>query len=238
MKIRVLQHSSINSLGTIEEYATIKKHVVESTRFYEIKRPPAIDSFDLLIIMGGPMGIYDYKENPWLRDEKDFIKQVIEAEKPVLGICLGAQMVADILDARVYKNRYMEMGWFPVRTIAQEKEIDFLEGLPDEITVFHWHSQTFDLPAGALHLFESDGCKNQGFIYGDRVVALQFHPEVNEERIQSLIERFGDGIADRPFVQKKEEMLGQGKYLAGTREFMFMVLDKLTVYRKFANFLS
>jgi GMP synthase-like glutamine amidotransferase len=226
MKIRVLEHSSINTLGTIEEYATIKNHVVESTRFYEIKRPPPIDSFDLLITMAGPMGIYDYNENPWLRNEKDFIKQAVEAGKPVLGICLGAQMLADILGARVYNNRYMEMGWFPVKTTAQEKEIDLLKGLPDEITVFHWHSQTFDLPAGALHLFESDACKNQGFIYGDRVVALQFHPEVNEERIQSLINLFGDGIVDELFVQKKEEMLGQGKYLAGTREFVVMVLDK------------
>ena len=145
----------------------------------------------------------------------------------MLGICLGAQMLADILGAHVYNNRYMEMGCFPVKITAQEKEIDFLKGLPDEITVFHWHSQIFDLPAGALHLFESDGCKNQGFIYCERVVALQFHLEVNEEIIQSLIERFWDGVADGLFVKKKEEMLGQGKYLAVTREFVVMVLDKL-----------
>lgn len=227
MRIHVLQHSFINTLGTIEEYAKIKNHSIESTRFYEIRSPHAIDSFDLLIIMGGPMGIYDYKENPWLRDEKDFIKQVLEAGKPVLGICLGAQMLADILGARVYKNRYMEIGWFPVRAAVHKKEIDFLKGMPDDIIVFHWHAQTFDLPAGAVHLFESDGCKNQGFIYGNRVVALQFHPEVNEERIQSLIDRFGDRMADGPFVQKEEEMLGQEKYLAGTKEFMFLILSRL-----------
>ena len=100
------------------------------------------------------MGIYDYKENPWLRDEKEFIKQAIEAGKPVLGICLGAQMLADILGARVYENKYMEMGWFPIRAISRtEKEPDFLKGLPEEITVFHWHSQTFDLPAGCSSPF-------------------------------------------------------------------------------------
>jgi len=82
------------------------------------------------------------------------------------------------------------------------------------------------LPVGAVLLFESKGCKNQGFIYGERVVALQFHPEVNEERIESLIERFGDRMADGPFVQKKEKMLGQGEYLAGTKEFLFTILDK------------
>jgi len=226
MKIHVLQHSSINTLGTIEEYAKIKNHPLESTRFYETKSPPKLDSFDLLIIMGGPIGVYDYKENPWLRDEKEFIKQAIEAGKPVLGICLGSQLLADVLGARIYENKYMEMGWFPIRETTEGKESDFLKGLPEEITVFHWHSRTFDLPAGSVHLFESEGCRNQGFIYDSRVVALQFHPEVNEERIESLIKRFGDAMADGPFVQKKQEMLGQRKYLAGTKEFMFSILDK------------
>lgn len=226
MKIHVLQHSSINTLGTIEEYAKIKNHRLESTRFYETKSPPEIDSFDILIIMGGPMGIYDYEENPWLRDEKAFIKQAVEAGKPILGICLGAQLLADVLGARIYENRHMEMGWFPVRAHDGENKPEFLKELPDEITVFHRHSRTFDLPAGT-HLFESEGCKNQGFIYNGRVVALQFHPEVNEERILNLIKRFGDGMANGPFVQKKEEMLGQREYLASTKEFMFLVLDKL-----------
>ncbi len=226
MKIHVLQHSSINTLGTIEEYAKTKNHRLESTRFYETKSPPEPDSFDLLIIMGGPMGIYDYEENPWLKDEKAFIKQAVEAGKPVVGICLGAQLLADVLGARVYENRYMEMGWFPVRAVGDENKPEFLKGLSDKITVFHWHSRTFDLPAGAVHFFESEGCKNQGFIYNSRVVALQFHPEVNEERILNLIKRFGDGMENGPFVQKKEEMLGQEEYLADTKEFMFLVLDK------------
>jgi GMP synthase-like glutamine amidotransferase len=227
MKIHVLQHSSTNTLGTIEEYAKIKNHRLESIRFYETKCPPEPDSFDLLIIMGGPIGIYDYEENPWLRDEKAFIKQAIEAGKPILGICLGAQLLADIFGAPVYENRYTEMGWFPVRASGGENKPEFLEGLPDEITVFHWHSRTFDLPAGAVHLYESESCKNQGFIYNGRVVALQFHPEINEERIISLIKRFGNQMVNGPFVQKRQEMLGQQKYLTGTKEFMFLLLDKL-----------
>jgi len=227
MKIHVLQHSPVNTLGTIEEYARIKNHRLESTRFYETKNPPEFDSFDLLIIMGGPMGIYDYEENPWLKDEKAFIKAAVEAGKPILGICLGAQLLADILGALVYENAHIEMGWFPVRAVGDEDKPEFLKALPGEITAFHWHSRTFDLPAGAVHLFESEGCRNQGFIYNGRVVALQFHPEVNEKRIQSLIQRFGDWMANGPFVQKKQEMLGQTEYLAGTKEFLFLVLDRL-----------
>lgn len=227
MKVHVLQHSSINTLGTIEEYAKTKNDRLESTRFYETISPPELESFDLLIIMGGSIGVYDYKDNPWLIYEKAFIKQAIEAGKPILGICLGAQLLADILGARVYENRHMEMGWFPVKAPGGENKPEFHEGLPDEITVFHWHSRTFDLPAGAVQLFESEGCKNQGFIYNGRVVALQFYPEVNEDRILSLIKRFGDGMTNGPFVQKKEEMLGQKEYLASTKEFMFLILDKL-----------
>jgi GMP synthase-like glutamine amidotransferase len=229
MKIHVLQHSPINTLGTIEEYARIKGYRLESTRFYEAKCPPELDSFDLLIIMGGPMGIYDYEENPWLRDEKAFLKQAVETGKPILGICLGAQLLADILGARVYENPHMEMGWFPVSASGGKNKPEFLEGLPEMITVFHWHTRTFDLPAGAVHLFESEGCKNQGFIYNGRVMALQFHPEVNEERIRSLIERFGERMANGLFVQKKQEMLGQREYLASTKEFMFLILDKFEI---------
>jgi GMP synthase-like glutamine amidotransferase len=232
MKILVIQHSSINTLGTIGEYAKIKNHALESIRFYETHNSPAInpftiDSFDLLIVMGGAIGVYDYKENPWLRNEKDYIKQAVNAGKPILGICLGAQLLADSLGACVHDNKYMEMGWFPVKAVSNENISDFLKGLLDEFVAFHWHSRTFDLPEGAVHLFESRGCKNQGFIYGDRVVALQFHPEVNEERIESLIKRYGDGMAEGLFVQKKMEMLGQKKYLAETKEFMFAILEKL-----------
>jgi GMP synthase-like glutamine amidotransferase len=227
MKIQVLQHSALNTLGTIEEYARTKNHPLESTRFYKTKNPPSLDSFDLLIIMGGPMGIYDYEENPWLRDEKAFIKQAIEAGKTVLGICLGAQLLADVLGARVYENGHREMGWFPVMAVRTgENKPEFLKGLPEEITVFHWHARAFDLPAGAEHLFRSEGCKNQGFIYKGRVVALQFHPEVHEERVESMISRFGGESGNGPFIQRKEEMVGQEKYLAETKKFMFTLLDK------------
>lgn len=226
MKIHVLQHSALNTLGSIEEYARIKNYPLESTRFYKIANPPALDSFDLLVIMGGPMGIYDYEENPWLKDEKAFIKQATDAGKSVLGFCLGAQLLADVLGARVYENRHMEMGWFPIWATEKENKPEFLKGLPEEITVFHWHARTFDLPDGAVHLFRSEGCENQGFIYGGRVVALQFHPEATDERIKTMIGKFGLDIGGEPFVQKKEEILGQEDYLDGTKELMFMVLDK------------
>lgn len=239
MKIHCLQHSSINTLGTIEEYARTKNHTLESTRFYNTEKAPTLDSFDLLIIMGGAIGIYDYAENPWLKAEKEFIKQTATAGKPILGICLGAQLLADILGAKVFENKHREMGWFPIKACSERAGKDvgsksgpgpgshsgFLTGLPDSFCAFHWHSRTFEIPEGAVRLFESEGCKNQAFLYGDRVLALQFHPEVNEERIRSLIERFEAEMGDGPYIRKKEIMFGQEEYLAESKKFLYSVLD-------------
>ena len=231
MNIHCLQHSSVNTLGTVGEYAETRKVSLESTRFYETASSPALNSFDLLIIMGGAIGIYDYEKNPWLKTEKEFIKETVTAGKPVLGICLGAQLLADVLGAKVFENGHREMGWFSVKACPEGKEkeqekSEFLTGLPETFSAFHWHSQTFDIPEGAIRLFESEGCKNQAFIYGDRVLALQFHPEVNEERIESLIERFGTEIAEGPFIRQKEKMLGQTESLFESKKFLYSVLDK------------
>ena len=160
-----------------------------------------------------------------MKDEKEFLKQAVEAGKPIFGICLGAQMLTDILDARVYENRYVEMGLFPVKAEAQERVLDFLEGLPEEITFFHWYSQTFNLPAGTVHIFESEECKNQGFITATGLYHFNSIPSV-DERIHSLIIRVGDGMGDEPFVKKREKILEQRKFLTGTKEFMFLILCK------------
>lgn len=226
MKIHCIQHVEFETLGTIVEWIEKRKHSLSTTHLYENQNFPSLDNFDLLIIMGGPMNIYEYEKYPWLRKEKAFIKETISAGKAVLGICLGAQLVADVLKAEVFKNDYKEIGWFPVFTIKQEKsEISLLEGVPKELTAFHWHGDTFGLPEGAIRLFESEACKNQGFIYKNRVIGLQFHLEMSSRTIGNVIENCRDELVEGMYIRNEEEMLDKDSFLADSKLSMFRILD-------------
>jgi GMP synthase-like glutamine amidotransferase len=140
-----------------------------------------IDNAQALIFMGGPMSVND--PLPWLRIEERCIVRAISSGVPVLGICLGAQLLAKCLGARVYPMGHKEIGWFPVRFTDAAREDPLLQGLQSEETMFHWHGETFDLPAGAERLAESDLCINQAFRLGAHLYGLQFHPEVTPEMI-------------------------------------------------------
>ena len=183
IRLHYLQHVPFEGLGIIEEWAEARGFEIRVSRLYDHDPLPAPELFDWLVIMGGPMGIYDSTEYPWLVAEKECIQQAIAAGKTVLGICLGAQLIADVLGARVYPAAQKEIGWFPIERSAAAPEL-----LPEKLVVFHWHGDTFDLPEGAVHLASSAACANQGFIYNDRVVGLQFHMETTPESMEALIE--------------------------------------------------
>ena len=201
MKLHYLQHVSFEGIGYIEEWARGRNMDIECTRLFAGDLLPPMEGFDWLVIMGGPMGIYDHKEYPWLIDEKSFIRQAIDAGKTVVGICQGAQLIADVLGARVYPGEHKEIGWFPIRRTK-----DAPTWLPAEILVFHWHGDTFYLPEGAVHLASSDACKNQGFIYKDRVIGLQFHLETTETSMEALIENCSHELVDAPYIQTSNHM--------------------------------
>lgn len=168
---------------------------------------PADTDFDLLVIMGGPMNIYEDEQYPWLKQEKAFIKKVINSDKFVLGICLGAQLLADVLGAKVYKNDFSEIGWFPVEVDNEALKVPVMSGFSSEIQAFHWHGDTFDIPQDSIRLGSTEGCKNQGFIYKDRVIGLQFHLEITEENAVSLIRNCSEDMAASMYVQKQQEIL-------------------------------
>ena len=225
MNIHYLQHVPFESLGMIETWALKKEHTVSSSRLYLDETLPKPESVDILVVMGGPMNIYEDKKYPWLVREKQFIEKVISLKKTVLGICLGAQLVSDILGGKVYPSGIKEIGWFPVEKTFQAENLSILNHIPDKTVVFHWHGDTFDLPDNAVHIFQNDACRHQGFIYDGRVVGLQFHMEVTRSGILNLIENCRDELVIGPYIQTPEEMLSTEDRLENMHRMMCAFLD-------------
>jgi GMP synthase-like glutamine amidotransferase len=224
MKIHYLQHKSYESLGCIAEWIKERGYQVSATKFYQDTNLPKLDEFDFLIIMGGPMGVNDEDKYPWLKDEKKFIAKAIENNKIVLGICLGSQLIAASLGARIYPNMFKEIGWFPIKIKNDNK---FFSSFPEVIMSAHWHGDTFDLPPGAILTAESDACKNQAFVYNGKVIGLQFHLEFTYDSLKGLIDNCREELIKDEFVQTEQEILVGLKLLKTTNELMFQLLDKI-----------
>ena len=187
MRIHYLQHVLFEGLGSIEKWIRVRRHHLKATILYQDEPLPAMDGIDWLIVMGGPMGVHDEDKFSWLASEKRIIEECIRQGNVVLGICLGAQLIADVLGARVYPNRYREIGWFPIELTESGKKSPLFGFLPERLSVFHWHGDTVDLPAGAVHIALSEACEHQAFVYDKRVLGLQFHMESTPEGVDGLI---------------------------------------------------
>jgi len=222
MKIHWLQHVSFEGLGYIEEWAQIQRAELTCTRLYAGEKLPDLGTFDWLIVMGGPMGIYDHDEYPWLLAEKAFIKQAINANKTVIGICLGAQLMAAVLDAKVHPGPQKEIGWFPIQRLEGAPEL-----IPEELTVFHWHGDTFEIPIGAVPLAASAHCINQGFVYQQKAVALQFHMEITPESMEALIKNCADELENIPYIQTADQMRAGLPIIGKVNRAMKKLLDAL-----------
>lgn len=193
MRVGVLQHVPFEGLGSIGPWLQERGAEVGVCRLFAGDALPELADFDVLIAMGGPMSVNDDAQYPWLREEKRLAARAIAAGKGMLGICLGAQLMANAMGARVYPNAQKEIGWFPV----------FGEGgetapfaFPDAFTAFHWHGETFDLPPGAVRLAHSRACLNQAFRWGQRAVALQFHLETTPESADAILMHCRDELVD------------------------------------------
>ncbi|MDF3059272.1 MAG: amidotransferase [Rariglobus sp.] len=208
MKIHWFQHVPFEGLGSIESWLLARGHTLTCTRFYAGEAAPAtVDEFDWLIIMGGPMNIYQYRDHPWLRAEKRVIREAAAANKRVLGVCLGAQLIADALGGKVYQNTEKEIGWFPVTAVPEGTGSPFM--FPDETTVFHWHGDTFSLPPGGVWLARSEACEHQAFAIGSRVLGLQFHLEMTAGDVERITAECADELTPAPHVQSAAEILAR-----------------------------
>lgn len=228
MNIHYLQHVPFEGPGSIADWARRGGHTLGTTRFYCGDPLPVVETLDLLVVMGGPMNIYEEAKYPWLADEKRFIERVIAAGRRVLGICLGAQLVADVLGAKVYANADKEIGWFPVETTEAASASALFAAFPQRIDVFHWHGDTFDIPADAVHVARSDGCANQAFVYDERVVGLQFHLETTPASAQSIIAHCADEMVEGRYIQTPQAMLADVRWFDAINQEMQGLLDRLT----------
>jgi GMP synthase-like glutamine amidotransferase len=227
MRVHVLQHVPFEGLGSIEVWLSQRGARVTSTRFFDGAPLPALTGLDLIIALGGPMSVNAEEEHPWLREEKRFLADAVASNLSVLGICLGAQLIAGALGSRVYPNAEREIGWF---SVFAEPAAPGVFAFPTRTKVFHWHGETFDLPRGAVHLARSAACCNQAFQMGRRVMGLQFHLETTPASADSIIRHCGAELVPQRYVQTEAALRGvpAAKY-AEINALMIRVLDYLTL---------
>jgi len=228
MKLHWIQHVPFEGLGFIEDIAQMKGFDISSTRVFEPGHSfPDFEGLNLIVIMGGPMGVYDINEYPWLIKEKEFIRSAIENKIKIIGICLGAQLIADVLGAKIKKNNEKEIGWFKI--FPDKNYQGTLSGIFEaEPEVFHWHGDTFNIPDESMLVCSSEGCTNQAFDYNGQVFGLQFHLETTKDSAKSLIENCNDEIqTTKKFIQAEKDIIGnESKYLK-INEMMKTVFERI-----------
>ncbi|CAA6696425.1 MULTISPECIES: type 1 glutamine amidotransferase [unclassified Lentimonas] len=203
MKILCLKHIAFEGPAAFALWAQQRGHELEVVEVYRNPPLPAPQTFDMLLVMGGPMNIYEDNIYPWLTKEKSYIRSAIAAGKHVIGVCLGAQLIAHVLGAPVTAGANKEIGWFPIQPSV---DCPTTLPLPEELRVLHWHGDTFAIPQGAHAIAQSDACANQGFLCRDRVLALQCHLEMTPQSLALLIAACSNELVDAPYIQDAATM--------------------------------
>ena len=226
-----LQHLPNEGPGHAADWLAAHGHALTHTRLFEPNPEfPALSEFDGLLILGGAMSVHDEEAFPWLRQEKAFLREVLRAGKVTLAICLGAQLLAEALGAEVRLNHEPEIGFWTVRFSAKALEHPLLRGWPEKAAVLHWHSDTFAVPPGAIRVGMSAGCATQGFVWGDGVIGLQFHPEMTVPMVEQLMAFEGHETAEeQEFVQTAEQIRAKLKSVWKGRKLLESLLTNLVV---------
>jgi len=227
MRLHFLRHLPFEDSESIGIWATDRGHTVSNTLLLENETLPNLNDFDWLFIMGGLMSVNEEKKHPWLVEEKKFIENAIAREKIILGLCLGAQLIADVLGAAVFKSKYKEIGWFPVSLTNEAANSTIYNKIPKKFTAFHSHSDVFELPAGSVRIAESEGCVNQAFEYNKRVISLQFHLEFSEENILKLIDNCRFDLGKGKYIQTQNEITSHHRKIKGANNILNLLLDNI-----------
>jgi len=224
-KIHAIQHVPFETPAHIGRWAEKRGLALETVRLFDGAPPPDAGGVEALVLMGGPMSVHDEAAFPWLVEEKRLVEHVLRAEKPVLGVCLGAQIIADVLGARVHKNRFQEIGWYRVEPTAEGRAHTHF-AFAEAFTPLHWHGETFELPTGAVHLARSAACEQQVFAWGGRVLGMQFHLEMTPESIEDLIANCSGEMGSGPYVQFPEQITAVGGNITAAHALLEMLLDR------------
>lgn len=231
MRVHWLQHAPEDDLGCIAPWLAAHGHTVTRSGLYAGDALPSPSAFDALLVMGGSMNVDEEGRHPWLVGEKAFLRGVLaDPSKRVFGVCLGAQLIAEQLGAKVGRNREAEIGWFDVQLTEAGRAFETLSDWPERMPFFHWHGDAFELPAGATRLAYSTACDQQAYSFDHgRVLGVQFHPEVTSASVRVWLEHPQTHPSPGPFVQGAAAMRdGVGKFAAANR-LLAALLDRWLV---------
>lgn len=218
LRVHWLQHAPYEGLGALEPRLLARGLAPRRTRVFAGEPLPAVDDIDFLIALGGPMSVNDEATLPWLAPEKALLRAAIAREVPVLGICLGAQLMAAALDAPVGPSPEREVGWWPVRAVTPPPAPPFaVFPFPAELTALHWHGEAFAPPAGTVLLARSAGCPHQALQAAPRAIGLQFHPEADPPWVRDVLAHSPASLRPGPYVMRREDLLADldGRCRAG-----------------------
>jgi GMP synthase (glutamine-hydrolysing) len=217
MRVLVLQHIACEHPGVFSE--VMRERGVEQVAVELDEGEPLPDwrEFDAVLAMGGPMGAGDDADHPWLNAERRLVREAVDDGRPFLGVCLGVQLLAASLDARVYPTERPEVGLLPVELTPEGRRDPLFEGLDDSIVSLQWHGDTFDLPDSAVHLASSPQVANQAFRSGERAYGVQFHLEVTPEQAREWAEvpAYQASLADTLGEEKGAEFIADAQRRAG-----------------------
>ncbi len=224
-KILVFKHVPYEGPAAISDWAAAAGFEIAEHNWYKSPHAP-IDLPEYLIVMGGPMNVDDEQDHPWLTEEKAYLLRAIEADIPILGICLGAQLIAAALGKPVFPNVHQELGWLPLSLTNAAPQHPVLSAFSDQLPVFHWHGDTFELPEGATLLGSTEVCVNQGYAVG-KCIGLQFHIEIDGGVLKELIADERLPAWSGPYISKSDDILTDAAlHQSACKETLFRLLDR------------
>jgi GMP synthase-like glutamine amidotransferase len=228
MHLHAIQHVEFEGPGPLAEWAEERGHVLTSS-MAPSGEFPACGSVDFLVILGGPMDADDETASPWLHAEKHFVADCITSGRVVLGICLGAQIIAEVLGGKITRNAEKEIGWYPITKGEFAADTRLFDVWPDALVAGHWHADTFSLPTGLRPVFSSEACRNQAFVFDHRVVGLQFHAEWTPQALADLVAACPDDLeSPGRWIMSAEEIQGEApKNVEADRRLFFSLLDRM-----------